>query len=111
MRRLLILTLPVLLTIACDSEEDGDRNAGITSLMGDAAAGETLFTSKGCAVDSCHGADGDSGATAPRLSDVSSMRTDDQLIDSVLDGKGNMPAQDLGDQEMADVLAWIRDTF
>lgn len=113
MRRLLILTLPaVLTTLACDSgEEEGGRNDDIKALSADAASGEALFTSRGCSSDACHGADGNSGSSAPRLTDVVSMRTDDELIDAVLDGRGNMPPQSLEDQEMADVLAWVRDTF
>lgn len=113
MRRLLILTLPVVLTtFACDSGGDeGDRNADIKALSGDAASGQALFASKGCNIDSCHGADGNSGTTAPRLADITPMRTDDQIIDSVLDGRESMPPQSLEDQEMADVLAWIRSNF
>lgn len=116
MRRLLILTLPALLTVACDSGGDddggGDRNSGILALSGDATAGETLFNDKGCSIDSCHGADGNSGTTAPALNGVVSTRSDSQLIDSVLDGTdGGMPAQNLTDQEMADVLAYLNANF
>jgi cytochrome c551 len=115
MRRLFVSTLPVLLTLclACDSDDDGggSDNGAILDLTGDPAAGQTVFTSGMCSTSACHGADGNSGTTAPALSSVVSSRTDDQIIDSVLDGKGAMPAQDLTDQEMADVLAWLRDTF
>lgn len=116
MRRLLLLTLPlVLTTAACDSEEGdgggGDDNGGILELTGDAAAGQTVFTSGMCSTAACHGSDGNSGSSAPPLSDVVSGRSDEQLIDSVLDGRGAMPPQDLSDQEMADVLAWLRESF
>ncbi|MEM9458924.1 MAG: c-type cytochrome [Myxococcota bacterium] len=114
MRRLLILTLPAMLTtFACDSDEGGggDRNASIKALTGDVSAGETVFSGSGCNSTACHGADGDSGPSAPRLTDVVGMRTDDELINSVLDGRGNMPPQSLEDQQMADVLAWLRDSF
>ncbi|MCX4247437.1 c-type cytochrome [Paraliomyxa miuraensis] len=114
MRRLLILTLPfVLTTVACEGDEGdgGDDNGSILDLTGDSASGEALFASKGCAQASCHGTDGNSGATAPALSGVVSSRSDDEIIDAVLDGKGTMPPNNLSDQEMADVLAWLRETF
>jgi cytochrome c551 len=115
MRRLLVLALPVLLTttLACDSggdDGDGGDNSAVLALSGDAAAGQTVFSANACATAGCHGADGNSGS-APALRDVIDNRTDDQIIDAVLDGKGGMPPQDLTNQQMADVLAWLRDTF
>lgn len=114
MRRLLLLTLPLLLTpVACDSGDGdggGDDNGAILDLTGDAAAGETVFTAGMCATAACHGSDGVSGQ-APALDGVVGSRTDEQIIDSVLDGKGAMPPQDLSDQQMADVLAWLRQEF
>lgn len=116
MRRLLILTLPLVLTsVACDSDDGdgdggGDDNGAILDLTGDAAAGQTVFTSGMCSTAACHGTDGNSGQ-APALNGVVSGRTDDQIIDSVLDGKGAMPPQDLTDQQMANVLAWLRQNF
>jgi mono/diheme cytochrome c family protein len=117
MRRLLVLALPLLLvpSLACDSgggggEEGGGDNGDILALTGDPARGESVFTSTMCSVAACHGADGNSGS-APGLSTLVSSRSDDQLIDSVLDGKGGMPPQNLDDQQMADVLAWLRDSF
>lgn len=116
MRRLLPLGLSLLLlpSLACDSGggdgDGGGGNADILALTGDAAAGETVFTSTACSSAACHGADGMSGS-APSLSGVVSARSDDQVIDAVLDGKGGMPPQNLTDQQMADVLAWLRDTF
>lgn len=99
-------------TLACDSggDEGGDDNSAIKDLTGDPAAGQTVFTSGQCATAGCHGADGNSGS-APALRDVVGSRTDDQIIDAVLDGKGAMPPQDLTDQQMADVLAWMRANF
>jgi len=111
MRRLLVLTLPLLLTAACDSEEDG-RNAEILALDGNPAAGEMVFANNTCSTDACHGSDGNSGTgTAPALNTVVSGLSDDQIINAVLDGDGAMPPQDLEDQEMADVLAWLRTEF
>jgi len=100
-------------TLACDSGGDeggGDDNAAIKALDGDAARGQTVFSSNTCASSGCHGTDGNSG-TAPALRDVVGGLSDDQIIDAVLDGKGSMPPNDLTDQEMADVLAWLRESF
>ncbi|MEX1361678.1 MAG: cytochrome c [Nannocystaceae bacterium] len=115
MRSLLFLALPALLALSgCDSDSGdgggGDRNADIKALTGDAASGQTVFSSMTCASSGCHGADGNSGS-APALRDSAPGLSDDQIIDSVLDGKGAMPPNDLEDQEMADVLAWVRSTF
>lgn len=117
MRRLLFLAIPALLlpSLACDSGGDGDGgggddNSAILDLTGDPAAGESVFNSTGCASTACHGPDGNSGS-APALSSRVSSLSDDQIIDSVLDGKGGMPPQNLNDQQMADVLAWLNDTF
>lgn len=114
MRRLLVLVLPLILgsSLACSSDggDGGGDNGNILDLTGDAARGQSIFGSMMCSDAACHGADGNSG-TAPRLSTLVPSRTDDQIIDSVLDGKAGMPPQDLDDQQMADVLAWLRETF
>lgn len=114
MRSLLILALPAALLLpACDSDDGddgGSRNDDIKALTGDAAAGEAVFTQGTCGSMGCHGADGVSG-TAPSLADVVAGHSDDELINAVLDGSGTMPPNDLEDQEMADVLAWMRQTF
>jgi mono/diheme cytochrome c family protein len=111
MRTLLLLALPFMLTtLACDSGGTDPGNSAILDLTGDASAGETVFTSGTCSTASCHGADGISG-TAPALSSTVPGLSDDGIINSVLDGKGSMPPQDLSDQEMADVLAWLNASF
>ena len=63
-----------------------------------------------CSSSGCHGSDGNSGS-APALRDTVSGLSDDQIIDAVLDGKEAMPPNDLEDQQMADVLAWLRQSF
>lgn len=114
MRSLLTFVLPAALLIpACDSDggdDGGNRNDDIKALSGNAATGETVFTSMTCASSGCHGMDGNSGS-APALRDVVSGLSDDQVINAVLDGEGSMPPNDLEDQEMADVLAWLRQQF
>lgn len=121
MRRLLVLALPVILgsSLACSSEgggdegdeiDGGDEHGAILELTGDAGRGQSTFGTMMCSDAACHGPDGNSGI-APRLSTLVPSRTDAQIIDSVLEGKAGMPPQDLDDQQMADVLAWLRDTF
>ena len=54
-----------------------------------------------CADAQCHGDDGCSGP-APNFQGT---------ISRYSDGTGEMPAQNLTDQELADVLAFLRDVF
>lgn len=118
------MRFPVLLTLctalllpACD-DEGGDEGGGnvdparidaITALSGDAAAGETVYAR--CSASTCHGSDGDSGTGGSRLSAEVPAQSDEGLIEVVLGGYETMPAQNLSDQEMADLLAYLRSTF
>lgn len=119
----LFLAGSLVLAIGCDDDggDEGDTGAGsggedraasILGLEGDAATGATLFTSSGCSNDSCHGADGVSGPASPSL-DTSVLASDDaQIVNTFLNGKGGMPAQSsLDDQQLADLLAYVSDTF
>ncbi len=119
MRLTLLFTLSAALLLpACNEEEPDDDEHGtidqaridaVLALPGDVAAGETVFAT--CAISSCHGADGNSGSAGISLSDEVPEHPDDHLISYVLGGTGSMPAQNLTDQQMADVLAYLRDTF
>ncbi|MCR9162197.1 MAG: c-type cytochrome [Nannocystaceae bacterium] len=105
----------------CDGEEDDggaggtdgeDRAATILSLEGDASAGAMVFSAGACATAGCHGPDGVSGMASPSLDASVPSATDTQIVNSLLNGKGSMPAQsNLSDQELADVLAYVTDTF
>lgn len=118
MRSTLLLTLCAALFLpACNEEEEDDeggntdpaRIEAILALSGDAATGETAFAR--CSASSCHGADGNSGSAGAPLSDEIPELTDERVIDVVLGGYEAMPAQSLADQEMADLLAYLRETF
>ncbi len=93
-----------------DSGDSGgeDRASAILAIEGDASAGATVFTSAGCSIESCHGADGLSGAASPSL-DMSVPNADDaQIVNTLLNGKGSMPSHaNLTDQQLADVLAYV----
>src|SRR6185503_5535221 len=93
-----------LLTLAGCNGKDGDTG----SLTGDPVAGEAVFGDT-CAV--CHGADGAGMNNAPSLAVEVPDQTDAELEDIILNGYGDMAAQDLTDQEVADVIAYCRETF
>lgn len=119
MRLTLLLTLCTALFLpACNNEEEEDDEGGntdparidaILALQGDATAGQTAFAR--CSAASCHGADGNSGSTGAPLSEEIPELTDERIIDVVLGGYEAMPAQNLADQEMADLLAYLHETF
>ncbi len=89
-----------------------DRAATILGLEGDASAGMNTFGANTCGVDACHGADGVSGMAMPTLETSVAASTDEQIVNTFLNGKGSMPAQSsLSDQELADLLAYVTDTF
>lgn len=119
MRLTLLLTLSAALFLpACNEEEEEDEGGNvdparvdaILGLTGDAAAGETVYAR--CSVSSCHGADGNSGPTGtPPLGEEVPEQSDEDLIQIVVGGYGSMPAQGVDDQQMADLLAYLRDSF
>ncbi len=92
-----------------DSREIEERAARILAATGEPSRGAALFATN-CA--RCHGADG-TGDFGPNLYDRVPMRDDDTLARRLLLGLGPMPAWDsvLSDQELADLLAFLRATF
>lgn len=102
MRKMMAL-LPLML-IACGDKGDDSG----TSVAGDAASGETLYASN-CA--GCHGADG-TGVSGPDLtSGLVSGMSDDAISDVIANGTGSMPAILSDDQDVADVVAYLRDEW
>jgi mono/diheme cytochrome c family protein len=93
----------LMMLVACS----GGKDSG--GLVGDATNGEQVYTDT-CAV--CHGADGKlgSGGAADLTVEVPAQ-TDDQLTNVILNGYGDMAAQDVTDQEAADCVAYLRETF
>ena len=112
----------LVLATGCDGDDDdggggdgtggSDRAATILGLNGDAASGEALFSAGACATPACHGADGVSGSATPSLGDSVPNASDEQIVNTFLNGKGSMPPQsNLSDQELADLLAYVSNTF
>ena len=98
--------------VACDSEGEGtddgstavDRTAEIASLATDTVNGEAYYQAN-CSV--CHGPNGE-GVSGPALSG----EVLEDVIDVVLEGPGSMPSfDDRPDQDLADVAAYVVETF
>lgn len=111
--RLAPLFLALLFATSCgdEAEEGRDPEAVIELLSGgDASRGQAFFNTS-CANGECHGTDGDFGP-APDLSvEVPQYDTID-LADIILNGKGQMPAQEsLQEQAVADIILYLRQAF
>jgi cytochrome c oxidase subunit 2 len=116
--RISVLLIPLVVTIACGSSSGSQLSAA-------AAAGRTVTIKRGCA--SCHGADG-SGGVGPKfvglygsqvpLADGSTVVADEDYLRRSIRDPGvqrvqgyavNMPANDLDDDDIEAVLAYIRE--
>jgi cytochrome c551 len=107
----LFVFLGLLAPTACDDEDEpkGARVDDILALDGDSTNGETVFAT--CATAGCHGAGG-TGGPGPSLAEGVGEHSDGELVNVIILGEGSMPAQSqLSDQQVADVLAYLRDTF
>ncbi len=110
MRRAALVALVGVLSISagCDSDDEETRSSKVLGLEGNRDAGEGIFTMGTCSADGCH-------STAPSstdLTDVVPNLTSETIVDSLINGKGLMPTQGaLSDQQLADVLAYIEETF
>lgn len=92
---------------ACGGPETAS-GLGALDLEGDSARGAALFASR-CAV--CHGDDGSGGSQGVDIADHVPFHSDEDLVELLAEGEGRMPAPGLSDQEIADVLAYLRATF
>lgn len=91
---------------ACGQGADTGGTGDTSGLTGDPTAGATVF--QDCAA--CHGADG-SGASGPALDALVPTLSDAEISDTILYGYGSMGPLDLTDQQILDVLAYLRATF
>ncbi len=92
----------LLLLVAC-----GGSSTDTASVTGDATAGADVYATS-CAA--CHGASGE-GGTGPAMADEVPGKSDAEIEDIVLNGEGSMQAVSLGDQDLADLLAYLRAEF
>ncbi|MEZ4448613.1 MAG: cytochrome c [Nannocystaceae bacterium] len=109
--RIAFFALAALVTLApaCNgSSADVDN---ILMLTGDADNGATLYSSK-CA--SCHGAMGE-GGIGTALTKEAPEHSDDDIVTDILEGISGTQMvgfrDQLSDQEVADLLAFIRRDF
>lgn len=104
-------------TVACGGDDDEGtatpdaRVDTILALTGDSAAGKTVHDNT-CAP--CHGASGEGiSGYSPALTDEFKDLSDEEIVSVIINGYGaDMPAQSaLSDQDVADVLAYGRETY
>jgi mono/diheme cytochrome c family protein len=87
-----------------------ERIDSILELTGNPAGATGNF---GAVCAGCHGSDGLGTSLAPSLAERVPSRTDEGLLQSILQGRGDMPAwqENFQDQEFADLLAYLRANF
>ena len=91
-----------------DSDSDPQNKPPALLLDGDPSAGSKIFQDT-CGTAICHGPDGSGGSTdAEDLSVVVPKLTDLEIVNRMTDGYLVMPPQQLEDQQMADVLSYLR---
>lgn len=107
MRKHLELIIVLALVGGCHGPEDGDVR-GVLALDGTAAEGGQHFTT--CAVATCHGADGKVG-DGPNLAETVPEWNDEELAQIIKYGFGDMGGSELPDQAIADLMAYLRETY
>jgi len=55
---------------------------------------------------SCHGSDL-SGQVGPSLETIGDKLSEDEIADIIKNGKGSMPAQQLGDEQVSAITSWL----
>lgn len=84
---------------------DDVRIQEVLALTPDTDAGSTLYT-ESCS--GCHGPDA-TGGSGPSMVDSAGHHSDDELLETILYGDGEMPAyESWPDQDLADVTGYLR---
>lgn len=95
-------------------DEEWRRRRDILADEGDLEAGEDVFrnTTEEQACTDCHGENGE-GDFGPAFEQRFAQKTEWQLLDTVINGRGSMPAwgESLTDQELTDLFAFLRENF
>jgi len=105
-KKLLALLMGTSLVLAAcgggddDAKDKGGNKGGDTA----SANGEELYNSKGCSA--CHGGDL-KGGVGPDLTAIGGTLSADEIKTVILDGKGNMPAQNVSDDEAQSLADWL----
>ncbi len=93
-----------------DKNAVSERIDSILARTGNPAGATGNF---GAVCAGCHGSDGLGTSLAPSLAERVPSRTDEGILQSILQGRGDMPAwqENFQDQEFADLLAYLRANF
>lgn len=93
-----------------DTDAVRPRVTAILEHEPDVAGGEQVFTSH---CTRCHGDDGMGSGFAPSLYDRVPNRFDEEVLRTLIQGKGGMPAwgAELNDVELRQLLSYLRETF
>ncbi len=103
--RLLCLALAIATTLACQERRDV---TAVLVLDGVAERGRATYQMQ-CA--RCHGSQGHGVGGAPVLAGKVGDLHDPAIAALIVNGRGGMPSSKLTDQQVADVLAWLRATW
>jgi mono/diheme cytochrome c family protein len=87
----------------------GDQPDPALTLPGDVTAGETVFVDN---CSSCHNINGDAGPIGSSMAAWVPMHEPADALEVLREGRAPMPSfNSLSDQELANVLAWLFETF
>jgi mono/diheme cytochrome c family protein len=95
-------------TAGCPDATAGDGTPP-QNLTGNAGCGGKAYQTGDCVT--CHGPDGLGASAGPNLLEHVHCHTDDELYFVLDGGRPKMPDQNLGPQQSADMVAWLRLTF
>ncbi len=94
-----------VITLAACGAPSSDRVTRVLALQGTASSGAAVYT-RACA--SCHAADG-TGTSQPMSTLVPAE--DDEGLAQVVAGGTHVPESAMTEQEAADLMAYLRDTW
>jgi mono/diheme cytochrome c family protein len=108
MSREALWTLVLLVSGGCGTGDMGDRQTTILDLDGDAVNGADVYDAE-CAA--CHGLNGE-GNIGPSMAASVASNDEGQLVDVMLTGADGMPDfADLSDQDIADLVTYLIETY